>query len=177
MKCRRWEKLIQKKLDGRLTDREGSALAAHLEACPQCREALGDYEGIARGLAAQAHGEEVRLSSEVMARIREEGRFFRIRPLAVAAAAAVAVIGLGILFALRKGEVGTERNGSVTVQKAASPEVTHFMVVADFRVPDLLEDSQRACSENVRTLRMDVVTTKEALAKAFTEIARDLPLI
>jgi len=182
MTCRRYERLIQKKLDGEMTEREEKALASHLEACASCRETLADYEWIARGLATQACGEEAGLTNDVMTRIRGEGRHLRIRPWAIAAAAAaVAVIALGLLFAFQKdsttGQVA-EKEEVVPVEVIPEqPGSILQLVRIDIDVPDVLGNTERVYQENMRTLRMDVATTKEALAKAFDEIARELPLI
>lgn len=182
MKCRRYERLIQKKLDGLLSERDESALAAHLATCRRCREAMGDYEWIAQGIATQSQVEEVGLSGEVMARIREEGRGLRIwRPAAAIAAAAVVVITLGILFSLREEHTdrpaaagGGPGQGEVIPTQGKGPRL---FADIDIGMPDVVGNLRPSVEDNVRTLRMDAVTTRKALAKAFDEIARELPLI
>ena len=53
MKCRRFEKMISKHLDGRLAPKKESALQRHLAECPACRRRLEEYRLIREDLSAE----------------------------------------------------------------------------------------------------------------------------
>jgi len=186
MRCRQCERLIQKKLDGDISETERARLEEHVADCPDCRAALADYEWIAGTLAAEAPPEEESISVGVMDRIRAPRRRFRLAP-AIAAAAVAAAILLAVAVLTMKaidGPQSSSNGGGVTVERAGDGRETTPRDIQ--RLPDLTRQvaeldvvgkSQTALTDSVETLKEDVETTREALEETFKDFTRDFPLL
>lgn len=95
MSCAEWEDLIEKELDGALPPGDAERLAAHLNACTECRADLADGReviGLLHSLPAPEVPSEAWPSvREALARTQQRKRSLR---RAVLAAAAVLLVGI-----------------------------------------------------------------------------------
>lgn len=185
MRCRQCERLIQKKLDGDISEKESVLLAEHLAGCAACRTALADYEWIAGTLAAEAPREEESISVAVMSRIRTPHR--RFRPgLVIAAAVAAAILVTGALLMMKAinhsrttqnvdQQVVQERDGRRQAPVHGPSKLAD--VKKQFVELDVVGKGQTMIEDNVETLRADAQTTRDALAETLEDFTRDFPLL
>ena len=187
MKCWDSEKLIQKKLDGEISEEELRLLGEHLHRCRRCAQALADYEWIARTRAADALSEGARpvgvLSRDVMARLRDQSPVEEKRPRwrfapAFAAVAASLVLVLGLAVLGRMGRAGDRPGVPPPKDDQPASEIAEWLPdLSAIETPDILKQSDLFLTQNIETLKADAETTRDALAKAFGELTRDFPLI
>lgn len=73
--CKSWEKLIEKLIDGTITENESARLKAHLETCASCRELVQMHhamENSVLNLPAVNEDEFFRMRQEVLGNIRKK---------------------------------------------------------------------------------------------------------
>jgi len=188
MRCRQCERLIQKKLDGDISETERAQLEEHVAGCAGCRAALADYEWIAGTLAAEAPPEEESISVAVMDRIRSRRPRFRFAPAIAAAVAAAILLAVAVLTMKAIDAPESSSNGDrVTVEQSddgrgTTPrDIPRFPDVkkqlAEVAELNLVGKSQTAFADSVETLKDDVQTTRNALAETFEDFTRDVPLL
>ena len=186
MRCRQCERLIQKKLDGDISEKERAQLEEHVAACAACRAALADYDWIAGTLAAEAPPQEESISVAVMERIRTRPPRFRPAPMIAAAAVAAAILlAAAVLMMKAIDRPESSANGDrVTVERAddvsdTTPRELPRLLDVTRHVADLdvVGKSQTAFADGVETLKDDVQTTRNALAETFEDFTRDVPLL
>ena len=178
MKCKAFEELIQKKLDGDIAPDDRRRLEGHLADCADCRKALSQHEWIAETLAAASPAGEARVSAAVMERIR--ARRPRLQwGLAVAAAAACVVLAVLVLVG-RSASKPTQPSVTIARQAGTISVRVQALVsraIPPIETPDVLGASRSVLEHNVETLKEDARTTREMLAGTIEEFTRDLPLL
>lgn len=110
--CEKYREMISAMLDGELDAAEGERLVAHMSVCAECRELYGLLSSVsgtdAWELPEVPEGLHERIMSGVKAAAAERkkrARVTRLRPLAVAAACLVVIVGVvfGVPRAFRMG--------------------------------------------------------------------------
>ncbi len=94
MRCDEARALLSARLDGALAPAEEAAALAHLQGCPECRAAAGEFAALRdllRGIPRPSapDGFAARVAGALPARPRARGRLLRFVPFAAAACAAV----------------------------------------------------------------------------------------
>ena len=123
MNCENALELMNRELDGALTEAESAALRAHLDACPDCRETWRQLHELDALLQESELEPPAALHGGVMQAIRQEKKQ-RSRRAWVPAAAIAAAAAL-VLLAGRAGLIalpGFEKDSTVTVNGGSAVE-------------------------------------------------------
>ena len=123
MNCKNALELMNRELDGALTEAESAALRAHLDACPDCRETWRQLHELDALLQESELEPPAALHDGVMQAIRQEKKQ-RSRRAWVPAAAIAAAAAL-VLLAGRAGLIalpGFEKDSTVTVNVGSAVE-------------------------------------------------------
>ena len=123
MNCENALELMNRELDGALTEAESAALQAHLDACPDCRETRRQLHELDALLQESELEPPAALHDGVMQAIRQEKKQ-RSRRAWVPAAAIAAAAAL-VLLAGRAGLIalpGFEKDSTVTVNVGSAVE-------------------------------------------------------
>jgi periplasmic copper chaperone A len=113
--------LISAQLDGEIDAGAAGALADHLRACPRCAALAARHESLHRAVRIRAAEAVPDLTAPILARaLRRPGQPTRTKVLAVAAAVAVAVMGVAAVLATA---LTTERaDPALAAELAVAPE-------------------------------------------------------
>lgn len=152
--CEMYQELISCLLDGELNEEESTALAEHLEHCPECEAMFEAFAGLSRSLGENMEEVPEGLHENIMAAVRREdiknknSRKKLSKPMKAAlttAACAVLVVGVGaaVLPGLfRSKSAAPENYAMVASDRAAMPAEAYDEAEPPKAVPEAGEESR-----------------------------------